>query len=721
MVRRTVARQCTLCEAHCGIVVTVDDGRVTGIEGDPDDVLSQGYVCPKATALADLHTDPERLRHPIRKVGDGWEQISWKEAFELVGSSLRRIRRESGKDAIGMYLGNPAAHSPSVIWGVALRAALLTRRFWSASSVDQFPQEFAAKRMFGANGVLPVADIDRTDRLVIMGANPAVSNGSLTTMPDARRRIKAVRERGGTVVVIDPRRTETARIADEHVAVKPGGDPFLLAGMLHVLLADGLEPTPHLAKRLDGWAQVASLLDDCTPERMAPRAGVEPEVIARLAREHTAASRALVYARIGVCQHVTGTLTHWLVNVVNAMTGNLDRAGGQMFPKPPIDITKLTKGIDMPYGNWTDRKGKHKAFRWELPVAGMADDIGEPGDDRVRALVTYAGNPVLSSANAGRLDEALASLDFYVAVDMYVTETTRHADVILPPVSQLEREEYDFVFPMFSVRNNARYNARVFEPPSDGLEDWEILARLTVEVSPLPARGLVGPIAAWTAQQLSPMRMSALGVAAGPWGVLRRGPRGLTMRKIRTANGGIDLGPLEPRLDELIATDDGKVRLAPPDIVAEMQRVLAEHVEEPDDDFDLRLIGRRHLRSNNSWMHNVESMVKGRDRCTVLMHPADAAGRDLQDCQRVVVTSRVGQIEVPLEVSDEIRLGTVAIPHGWGHDTKGVGWSTAAAHGGANVNLLHDPDNVETFTGNGALNGTWVRVEAAENVAALGA
>ena len=718
---RTVARQCTLCEAHCGILVTVTDDEVTRIEGDPNDVLSKGYICPKATALADLHTDPERLRRPIRKVGDGWEEIGWDEAFELVGSNLRRIRRESGKDAIGFYLGNPAAHSPSVLYGLALRAALFTRAFWSASSVDQFPQEFTALRMFGSNAMTPIADIDRTERLVVLGANPAVSNGSLTTMPDAKGRIKAVRKRGGTVVVVDPRRTETARLADEHVAVAPGGDPFLLAGMLHVLLAEGLTPAAHLVRRLDGWNEIADLVADCTPEAMAPRAGVDAEVIERLARDHAAAGSAVIYARIGVCHQVTGTLTHWLVNVINAMTGNLDRPGGQMFTTPPIDLVRLLKRIDIPYGNWTDRAGRHKAFRWELPVAGMADDILAPGDDRVRALITYAGNPVLSSPNAGRLDEALESLDFYVAVDMYVTETTRHADVILPPTSQLEREEFDFLFPVFSVRNNARYNARVFEPPADARDDWEILQQLILDITPMPARSLTGGIAARAAHLLDPMRVSAFGVMAGPHGVLRRGPGGLTMSRIRRADGGIDLGPLEPRMDKLIGTKNKKVQLAPDDIVAEMRRVLDEGVEEPDGEFDLRLIGRRHLRSNNSWMHNISSMVKGQDRCTVLMHPDDARARDLLDGQRVVVASRMGAIEVPLEVSDEIRVGTVAIPHGWGHDEKNVGWSTAAAHPGANVNLLHDPNKVETFTGNGALNGTWVRVDPAEAVVAVGA
>ncbi len=715
MSTRTVARQCTLCEAHCGILVTVEGEQVTRIEGDPDDVLSAGYVCPKATALADLHHDPERLRRPVKRVGDGFEEIGWDEAFRLVGRGLRAVQRAHGRSAVGFYYGNPAAHSPSVMYVAALRAALLTRHAYSASSVDQFPQEHAAWRMFGSNVVLPVADIDRTDHLVVIGANPAVSNGSLTTMPGARDRIRAVRARGGRVVVVDPRRTETARLADEHVAVMPGGDPYLLLAMLHVLFADGLPVPDHLDGQLAGWDEVRRLVADWSPQDAAPFAGVDADTITRMARELGAAPSAVVYARIGVCHQVTGTLTHWLVNVLNAVTGNLDRAGGQMFATPAVDAMALLRRLPLAQGPWSDRRGTHRAFRFELPVSTLADAVLHDGEHRVRAMITHAGNPVLSAPGGSRVDEAYEALDFHVAIDMYVTETSRYADVILPPVSHLEREEFDVIFPAFSVRNNARWNARVFDPPADGLEDWEILARLLLEVTPMAVRPLTGRAAARVLDEVSPMRLSALGVAIGPHGVLRRGPRGLTLRAIRRARGGVDLGPLQPRLSELVVTSDGRVQLAPADLVVGAEALLddARAGLRPDaqpEGYDLRLIGRRHLRTNNTWLHNVPAMVKGRDRCTVLMHPQDAEERGLEDRDRVTVTSASGAIEVPVEVSDEIRVGTVAVPHGWGHDRKGVGWSTAAAHGGANVNELHDPLQVDVFSGNSAMNGTWVRV-----------
>lgn len=713
MTAETIARQCTLCEAHCGILVTVEDTKVTKVEGNPDDVLSKGYICPKATAMAGLHEDPDRLRTPVRRVGDEFEPIGWDEAFREIGSRLRRVRREHGPHSVGMYLGNPAAHNSAIMYAFALRMALMTRNFYTASSIDQFPQEFVAWQMYGSNFLMPIADIDRTDRMVIIGANPAVSNGSVTTMPGARNRIKDVRARGGKVVVIDPRRTETARLADEHVSVLPGGDPYLLLAILHVLITEDLCDRTAVGTQCTGLDELRELVVAFPPEAAAPYAGVDAETIRRLAREHAAAKSAVMYARIGVCQTLTGTVTHWLVNTINAITGNLDSPGGQMYATPAVDLLPLARRVSPSYGAWTDRSGKYKSFRFELPVAALASEILDDGPDRIRAMITYAGNPVLSTPQRGQLDKALGSLDFYVAVDMYITETTRHADIILPPLSPLEREDLDILLTMFSVHNNIRFNARAVTPAQEGLEDWEIMARLTTEILPLPLRPLTGRALNAVFARFSPLRAAALGIAVGPHGVLRRGRKGVTVRKVREARGGIDLGPLRPRLHSLIATADRRVQLAPPQFVTEARRLLDEARAggaERDLGFDLRLIGRRHLRSNNSWLHNVPSMVKGRDRCTALMHPQDATARGLADGGKVTVSSPIGSIVVPVEISDEIRPGTVAIPHGWGHGEPGVGWTVAAAVPGANVNLLHDPEQVDRISGNAAVNSTWVKV-----------
>ncbi|GAA1084006.1 molybdopterin-dependent oxidoreductase [Tsukamurella strandjordii] len=708
---------CTLCEAHCGILVTVDDlQQVTRIAGDPDDVLSKGYICPKATAMGGLHHDPDRVRTPMRRVGETFEPVGWDEAFDEIGTRLRAIRKEHGFRALAMYLGNPAAHSTAVAHGLMLRIALLTPNFFTASSIDQYPHEFAAWRMFGSNALVPIVDIDRTDRLVIIGANPAVSNGSISTMPGAKKRIKAVRDRGGTVVVIDPRRTETAKLADQYVAVAPGGDAYLLLGVLHVLLSENLCDEAVLARSVTGAAELRELVAHATPESMAPLAGVDAATITALARDHAAASSAAMYCRIGICQQETGTLVTWLITAINVLTGNLDSPGGMMFTTPPIDVPRLARFIPVGYGLWTDRSGRHKAFRSELPVAALPDEITTPGRGRIRSMITFAGNPVSSIPHRGTLDEGLAGLDLMVSVDIYITETTRHADFILPPISHLERGGLNVLFPVFSVRNNIRYTHPVFDPPADGLDDWQIINRLLIEILPLPARRLLARPLRRLTDHFPPDRLVAAAVAAGPYGVLRRGlRRGLTVARIRDTAGGVDLGPLQPRLKQVIATRGRRIRLAPESFVAEARALLEAGLRgggrPTGDGYDLKLIGRRHLKSNNSWLHNVPTMVTGSNRCTALMHPTDAERCGVSGADTVRISSPSGAIEVALEVSDEIRPGTVAVPHGWGHE--GTGWSVAAALAGQNVNVLHDPARVDRLSGNAAVNSTWVRVEPA--------
>ncbi|KAA1431365.1 molybdopterin-dependent oxidoreductase [Mycolicibacter arupensis] len=705
----THAGQCTLCEAHCGIQITVTDGKVSRIEGNPDDVFSHGYICPKSTAMGGLHEDPDRLRTPMRRVGDGFEPVGWEEAFTDIGNRLRRIRKEHGKQAVGMYLGNPAAHSSAAIYGLLLRAALMTPNFFSASSIDQMPHEFAAWKVFGSNVLIPITDIDRTQRLVILGANPAVSNGSLSVMPGAKRRIKAVRQRGGTVVVIDPRRTETAKLADTHIAVRPGGDLFLLLGMLHVLINENLCDTAALAHQAVGLPQLRRLVADASPEAVAERAGVDAETIYALARDHAAAESAALYCRIGICHQETGTLVSWLVMVINAVTGNLDRAGGTMFSTPAADVPRVAKYIPAGYGAWTDRSGHHKSFRGELPAVVMADEILNPGEGQIKAMITCAGNPVSSIPQKGRLDQAMASLDLYVAIDMYVTETSRHADYILPPASPLEREDVGLLLPVFSVRNNIRYQHRTFEPAAGVKDDWEILSRLMLELLPAPLRAVLAPVRKPLIAAASPLRMAAVSMATGPYGWIRKGRKGITLRKLRDSAGGLDLGPLQPRLREVIGTKDRKAQLAPEEFIAAAAALLAGPASPPTG-YDLQLIGRRQLRSNNSWLHNVPSMTSGSNQCTLHMHSDDAKLRGLTEGDMVEVTSDIGKIAVPLHISDDMRPGTVSVPHGWGH--RNTGWRHADSLPGANVNDLHDPQRVDTFTGTAAVNNTWVSVAA---------
>jgi anaerobic selenocysteine-containing dehydrogenase len=712
----TVHRVCTLCEAHCGIRVEVDGERVVRIEGDPDDVMSHGYICPKAAALADLHADPDRLRGPVRRVGERFVPIGWDEALALAAEGLRAVRDRHGRDAVATYLGNPGAHSSAVIAAGVLRKVLGSRNNYSATSADQLPQHRTSHEMFGHFALLPIPDVDRTDHMLVIGANPAVSNGSIMTAPGARHRLRAIRERGGKVVVVDPRRTETVRHASEHVPVRPGGDPYLLLGMLHTIFADGLEDLGRLAGRCDGVEELRALAAHWPPRRAAPRAGVDARTIRRLAREFAAAPSAVAYGRAGVCHQETGTLTHWLINALNVVTGNLDRPGGAMFPTPAVDSLTL---LDLLLGGgerWErepQRVSGLPGYLDELPVAGLADEILTPGDGQVRAMLVYAGNPVLSTPGGARLDAALAQLEWCVSVDMYVTETSRHADVILPPVSQLERSDVDVVFPLVGVRNFIRHNPAALPAPPDGRTDWEILMALAGRVG----GGLTGDVQNRALRLLGPLatpeRLVDAGLRAGPYGFVRRGPmRGLTMGKVKRARHGVDLGPLRPRLPGGLRTRGKRLRLAPPAFVAEAAR-LDEAPAAPDGGFDLTLIGRRQLRSNNSWLHNSARLMKGADRCTALLHPDDARARGLQDGGPVRVTSAMGSIEVPLEVSDEMRPGVVSIPHGFGHHRDGVGWTRAAANAGASVNDVTDPRVVDRLTGNAAFNAVRVRVEAA--------
>jgi anaerobic selenocysteine-containing dehydrogenase len=714
---QTVHRQCTLCEAHCGIDVEVEGDRVLRITGDAQDPISRGYICPKAAALADLYTDPDRLRRPVRRVGSEWIQIGWDEALDLAADGLRAVQRRHGDDAVATYFGNPSAHTMAGLPGLPLRHVLGTRNHYSATSSDQLPQHLTSAEMFGDLALFPVPDIDRTDHLLVLGANPSVSNGSLMSAPGARHRLRAIVARGGTVVVVDPRRTETAAHASEHVAIAPGGDPYLLLGMLHVLFAEGRTRLGRLERHADGLAAIAALAADWPVARAAPIAGVDAATVERLARGFADAERAVAYGRVGVCQQRTGSLTHWLINVLNAVTGNLDVPGGAMFPDPAFDVSAVLRSMRPlgfgDHGRHTQRLTGLPEMNGELPVAGLAGEIMTPGEGQVRGMLIFAGNPVLSAPGGRRLDEALATLEWCVAVDMYVTETTRHAHVILPPVSTLERSDIDVVMPLVAVRNHIRYSPAALPKPQDGREDWQILTALTSRLG----RGVAGRLKAGIASRTTPERFIDLTLALGRYGVLRRGPRqGLTVAKVKRATHGIDLGPLEPRLPGALETAGRRVRLAPPVLVAEAAQ-LAERARERDaaltDGYDLTLIGRRQLRSNNSWMHNSARLMKGADRCTALLHPDDAGARGLADGDRVRVVSRVGAIELPLQVSDEIRPGVVSIPHGFGHARPGVGWRLAAEKAGASVNDITDPSVVDAITGNAAFNSVPVRVEAA--------
>ena len=737
-------RTCPLCEATCGLELDVDEaaGTVTRVRGDADDVFSRGFLCPKGVSLKELHDDPDRVRTPLVRRSDGeLHEATWDEAFAEIARRLPAIAQAHGRDAVGVYVGNPAAHSLGVlIYGRVLLKALGTRNVFSASTVDQFPKQAAAALMFGSGLTVPVPDLDRTSFLLMLGANPLASNGSLMTAPDARGRLRAIRARGGRIVVVDPRHTRTAMEADEHLAIRPGTDALLLLALVHVILDEELEDLGTAAPLVDGLDDVRELAAGFPPEAVARTTGLEADAIRRLARELAGAESAAVYGRIGTTTTAFGALASWLVDVLNTITGNLDRPGGAMFPRPAAGSSNTRgepgRGRGARFGRWASRvRGLPEVFG-ELPAAAMAEEIETPGEGRIRALLTVAGNPVVSTPNSGRLAAALDTLDFMVSVDVYVNETTRHADVVLPAPSPLEKPHYDVALASFSVRNVANWSPAVLALRDGMADEWRTLLRLVGAVtgqgpdadvdaidafiateavrrevddgwSPVHGRD-VEEILDALAPRIGPERLLDLALRTGPYGDgFGRRPDGLTLARLEAAPHGIDLGPMEPRLPEVLRTPHGRIDLAPEALLADAARLAEVVAAAPP---ELVLIGRRQLRSNNSWMHNLPLLVRGPRACTLQVHPDDAARLGLEDGGAATVRSRVGEVVAPVEVTAGVRPGVVSLPHGWGHDLDGARMEVARAHAGTNSNVLTDETLLEPITGTAVLNGIPVEV-----------
>jgi anaerobic selenocysteine-containing dehydrogenase len=723
---RVAHRICPLCEATCGLELGVQDGKVTSIRGHAADVFSRGFICPKGAALRDLHEDPDRLRAPLIKRDGVHVEATWDEAFAEIERRLTPILATHGRDAVAMSLGNPSAHRFGLLlYGARLARALATKNVFSASTLDQMPKQLACGLMFGHWLSVPVPDLERTQLLVVLGGNPVVSNGSMWTVPDFRGKAKAMQARGGRLVVVDPRRTETADLADEHVFIRPGGDVFLLLGIVHVLFAEKLVRLGRLEAHVDGVEQVERAVAELSPERVGPRCGIEPSVIRDLARALATTQRAVLYGRIGTCTQEYGTLASWLVDVINTLTGHLDAPGGAMFPKAAAfaanTIGAPGKGKGITLGRRRSRVSGAPEVFGELPMTCLAEEIETPGEGQVRALFTIASNPVLSAPNGPRIATALDSLDLMVSVDIYLNETTRHADVILPGLSTLEESHYDVAFPQLSDRNAARYSAPVFDPPPGALAEWQILLRLigiasgrgpNADVSALDdeltladvqrVAGAQAPmLVKLLGDQAGPERLLDLALRGGPYGDrFGLAPDGLNLARVKA--GGIDLGPLEPRVPELLRTPSGKIELAPALLVDDLARVHADLARPVP---DLVIVGRRQLRSNNSWMHNLPTLAKGPFRCVALVHSIDADRLGLANGGRARIANAGRTIDVTVEVTDEMMPGVVSLPHGWGHDQPGTKLSVAAERPGANLNAIIDDTRRDPLSGNAVLSG----------------
>ncbi|WP_448581561.1 molybdopterin oxidoreductase family protein [Thermaurantiacus sp.] len=678
-------RTCHICEANCGLLVELDGRRVVSIKGDPDDVLSRGHICPKATAIADIETDPDRLRMPMRRVGRDWVPVSWEEAFADIGARYADIKAQGFEGAL--YIGNPTAHNYSL--GMAfpgLKKALGTPNVFSASTVDQIPQQLVQMWMYGHNALWPIPDIDRTHFLLLIGANPFASNGSTWTVPGVRERVKALQARGGRLFVVDPRCTETAEAADQHLFIRPGTDAAFLAALLLALDEAGLVAPGRLAAMLDGFDAALAALRRFDIPTLSAFCGIAEADIRALAAELGAGMPAVVHGRIGVSVAEFGTLNHWLIQLLNIATGNLDREGGAMFSTPAIDLVAGSGPGNR--GRYRSRVSGHPELLGEFPVVALTEEITTPGAGQVKALVVVAGNPVLSCPDGGALDAALETLDLLVAVDMYVTETSRHAHYILPPCGPLSKDHYPLALGPIAVRNFAKYSPALLPVPEGEKTDWEIVTELSRALA--QARGLA------PANPVPPRVLLD--------GMLKRG--GLSLEALEAAPHGIDLGPLAPgRLPGRLR--EGVIRCAPAECLADLDRFAAALAVPAQ---GLLLIGRRHIRSNNSWLHNSRRLLKGPERCTLMIHPDDARDRGIADGTRVRVTSAAGSVEVPAEVTEAIMPGTVSLPHGYGHGRDGVRLSVARQRPGASINDLTRRDRFDPLSGNAALNGTPVNV-----------
>ncbi|MFJ5308906.1 molybdopterin oxidoreductase family protein [Streptomyces sp. NPDC088350] len=739
---RTALRICPLCEATCGLTLTIEGTRVTGARGDRDDVFSRGFICPKGASFGAVDGDPDRLRGPLVRRDGELREATWEEAFDAVAAGLRPVVERYGPNAVGVVLGNPNVHTMAgALYPTVLLGALGTRSIFTASTVDQMPKHVSSGLLYGDANAIPVPDLDHTDHLLLIGANPLESNGSLCTAPDFPGKLKALKARGGTLTVIDPRRTRTAKLADRHIAVRPGTDALLLAAMTYVLFDEHLVELGELAPHVQGVDELRAAVSDFTPEAVAEACDVAADEIRTLARELAAAPTAAVYGRIGSCTVPHGTLASWLVDVLNILTGNLDRPGGALFPQAATDRTPRPAGPGHGFalGRWHSRVSQYPEAKGELPLSALAEEIdtataeGEP----IRALIAVAANPVLSAPDGARLDKALDSLDFMVSVDPYLNETARHADVVLPPPPPSQSPHHDFAFNTLAVRNQVRYTRPAIPLEPGRMAETEIFARLilaatgmhgadpaavdTMVVDQTLGKAVKDPnspvhgrdpreIAAQLTGDTGPERRLDMMLRLGPYGDgFGVRPDGLSLQKLLAHPHGIDLGPLTSRLPQPLKTRSGKVELLPQPIVDDLPRLRQARGDRAD---GLVLVGRRHLRSNNSWMHNVPALTGGTNRCTLHIHPEDAERLGVTDGAQVRVKGAGGEVTAPAEITDALRRGVVSLPHGWGHDRPGTRLSHAATDPGVNVNQLLDGSLLDPLSGNAVLNGVPVEVAA---------
>lgn len=704
---KTHYRACNVCEATCGLEIKYQGTKILSIKGDKKDPLSKGHICPKGVALQDVYYDKDRLKHPVKKTVTGWQQISWKQAFDTVTDKIKLIQKRSGNDAVAFYSGNPTVHNMgAMLFMPMFSRTLRSKNRYSATSVDQLPDQLAAYLLFGHQLLVPVPDLDRTDCVLIIGANPVVSNGSMMTAPKVAQRLKDIQSRGGHVINVDPRFTETSKLADQHLYINPAADVYLLLAMLQVIFAKSYDDLDHVKDFTHGLEDIKALVKDYTPQKVAEITGITASEIEALTDSFCQSKTACCYTRFGASTQKFGAITQWLGNIINIVTGNFDKAGGVMFTKPAIDILAPAKNKNKQiFAKNHSRLAGLPSFAGELPVSALADEILTEGEGQIKMLITNSGNPVISTPDGQKMDKALASLDFMVAIDFYINESSRHADIILPPTSSLERPHYNLAFHTLAVQNTSKYSETLFEPDNNQRSDRQIYVELW---SRMQKGGLGNKFKTWMTKRVINKKGEEGIIDEG----LRKGPYAdLNLQKVVDSKHGIDLGALEPCMPERLFTADQQIHLLPEVIKKDMTRVseyLKSHVK--DEEYPLQLIGRRDPRTNNSWMHNSYRMVKGKNRCVALVNTQDAQAHALEEGDQIMVSSNTGNISLPVKVTEDIKQGIISIPHGWGHVYDDMQLSIAKQHAGVNINDLMDTTQIDALSGNAVLSGVAVKI-----------
>ena len=707
-------RTCHLCEAMCGLAIEIKDNEVLSISGHEDDIYSKGHICPKGAALKDLHNDPDRLKEPVKRTTHGWQKISWKEAFDLVEQGFKKIRKKYGNNAIATYTGNPTVHNT----GTALTLydtinAINTQNRYASHSLDSVPVFLVNQMMFGHAMMAPIPDIENINYMLIIGANPMASNGSFMSTPNIRGKIKAIKDKGGKVVVIDPRKTETAQKASEHYFIHPEKDVLFLLAIINELTRRNAIAESRALSFSDHLEELKKIAEPYTAEKVAPVTGISTDQLNHMVDDLLGHSNSIVYGRLGVNIQSYGTLCQWLITSINILLGRLDEKGGLLFTLPAIDYVTLMAHESKMF-RYSSRVKSYQEIVGEFPTATLAEEILTEGKEQVRGFLTIAGNPARSAPNSKMVEKALADLEFMVAVDMYINETTKYADVILPPAVGLETMHYSFVLHMVATRNTTKFSPAPLPITKNQRYDWQIMQELQRR---LFSGNIFKRIKYNLGSRIHPKTKLDLALKTGPYGIW--GGRlfkkdGISLKRLEKHVGGVELSPLSAVLPKRLFTKNKHIELVPEIFAKEIIKVKELLSPDADANFPLKLIGRRHLRSNNSWMHNLPMLSGGTRRCTVMIHPDDAAQFHIEDKEMVEVYTELGSIQIEAEITKDIIQGTICIPHGWGHNAKDTALKVAEEQAGSNINELMNHERLDPLSYNMAFNGHPVAIRRVE-------